>query len=277
MSIVTFFATTPFALLDHQKFLADLEFEGWHYSTGHAGMEGNTFKWYLAHLWKTEGALGLFAIVEILRGIYMRSKKIVLLSVFPLAYFIFINNFAVRNDRTILPLTPFLFLLAASFLATLLVPATRRQSRWKWPMLVSGIFILVSLIFPLLQTAQDGIRLTAIDSRETARIWIERNLPPGSRIAIESYAPYVDPQRYTVQGFGWMIFETPEWFVTNRFDYLVVSQGIYGRFYLEPDRYPNEIAKYDRLFRVFDLVKQFTDGGFEIRIYHVAPKYEIVR
>ena len=273
MSAVTFFATTPFALLDHQKFLADLEFEGWHYSTGHAGMEGNVLNWYLAYLWKTEGALSLFAIVEILRGICMRSKKIVLLSVFPLAYFTFINNFAVRNDRTILPLTPFLFLLAASFLATLLVPATWRQSRWKWPMLVAGIFIiLVSLILPLLQTVQGGFRLTAIDSRETARIWINRNLPPGSRIAIESYSPYVDPHRYTVQGFGWMIDETPEEFVANHFDYLVVSQGVYRRFYLEPDRYPNEIAKYDRLFRVFDLVKQFTDGGYEIRIYHISPK-----
>jgi 4-amino-4-deoxy-L-arabinose transferase-like glycosyltransferase len=272
MSIVTFLITTPFAILDHQKFLTDFVFEANHYSTGHVGMEGNTLHWYLTYLWQTEGILGLLAILGIMRGIYTHSQKIILLSVFPIVYFIFINSFVVRNDRTILPLTPFLFLLAASILTTFLEPATWRRPPSKWPNFVAGIFFLASLMFPLIKTVQANIHLTTVDSRETARIWIEQNLPPGSRIAIQPYGPYIDPQRYPLRTFGWTIDETPEWLVANHFDYMVLSQGSYGRYYREPDRYPNEIAKYDILFGAFDLVKLFTDGGYEIRIYHIVPK-----
>jgi len=272
MSIVTFFATTPYALLDHQKFLTDLAYEATHYSTGHPGMEGNTLQWYLAYMWNNEGVLSLIAIVEILRGFAIRSKKIVLLSAFPIVYFIFINFYVVRNDRTILPLTPFLFLQAASLLTTLLAPTTWRQSTLKkWSMPVIGVIILAALILPFLKTVQAGISLTAIDSRETSGIWIEQNLPHGSRIAIESYAPFIDPKNYSVQAFLWMIDETPEWFKANHFDYLVFSQRSFGRYYAQPVLYSNEIAQYNRLFGSFDLVKRFTEGGYEIRIYHVAP------
>jgi len=65
-----------------------------------------------------------------------------------------------------------------------------------------GALLLVSLALPFLRTVKNTIRLTTVDSRETARIWLDRNLPDGARIAIESYAPYVDPQRFSVQGFA---------------------------------------------------------------------------
>ena len=136
---------------------------------------------------------------------------------------------------------------------------------------VIGVIILAALILPFLKTVQAGISLTAIDSRETSGIWIEQNLPHGSRIAIESYAPFIDPKNYSVQAFLWMIDETPEWFKANHFDYLVFSQRSFGRYYAQPVLYSNEIAQYNRLFGSFDLVKRFTEGGYEIRIYHVAP------
>jgi len=130
-----------------------------------------------------------------------------------------------------------------------------------------GMLILVSFGTPFLQTTKNAIRLTTVDSRETARIWIERNLPYGTRIAIESYAPYVDPQRFFVQGFGRLIDHPLAWYTANEFEYLVFSQGMFGRFYQEPDRYANEVSQYQELFRAFDMVKTFTDGGYEVRIY----------
>jgi len=39
---IGFFATTPYAILDSTKFLADLKFEAQHYASGHAGMDGNS-------------------------------------------------------------------------------------------------------------------------------------------------------------------------------------------------------------------------------------------
>jgi hypothetical protein len=72
-----------------------------------------------------------------------------------------------------------------------------------------------------------------------------------------------------VQGFGRLIDHEPEWYVEKGFDYLVFSQGMYGRFYQNPERYKKEILQYEDFFRRFNLVNVFTDGGYEIRIYKV--------
>lgn len=272
LSVVVFLATTPFALLDYQEFLTDLQYDVQHYSAGHAGMEGNTLNWYLAYLWQVEGPIALLAVWEILRGMYARSRQTLLLSIFPLVYFTFISSLAVRNDRTLLPLIPFLFLLASSLLVSLLGQSNIRRSRRALTISAMGALILVSLTLPVLETVKSNIRLTTVDSRETARVWIADNLPNGARIAIESYAPYVDPQRFSVQGFVRMIDHTPDWYAANGFEYLVFSQGMFGRFYQEPDRYSNEVSQYEELFGAFDVVKTFTDGGYEIRVYHATER-----
>jgi hypothetical protein len=161
-------------------------------------------------------------------------------------------------------------LLASSLLMNLVRLAnTRRPNMRKLLILVAGATTLVSLTLPLLQTVGTTIRLTTIDSRETARSWISRNLPPGSRIAVEAYAPYVNPQRFSAQGFNELIDHTPEWYTANAFDYLVFSQGSYGRRYQEPDKYAKQVSQYEDLFHSFSMVKTFTDGGYEVRIYQV--------
>ena len=268
LSAAAFLVTTPFAILDHQRFLADLQFEARHYSTGHSGMEGNTLNWYLTYLWRVEGPVALLAVVEILRGIYAGAKRTVLLSVFPLVYFTFISGFAVRNARTLLPVTPFLLLLASSLLVYLVSQTqSRRPNTRRLLSFAVGALVVVSLAWPLVRMVEDGVRLTTVDSRETGRIWIARNLPAGARIAIESYAPYVDPQYFSVQGFTSMIEHTPDWYRDNGFDYLVFGQGMFRRFFREPDRYPNQVLRYEDLFRAFNMVKTLTDGGYEVRIY----------
>jgi len=263
--------TTPFALLDSSKFLADLRFVSQSYATGHEGMEGHTLSWYLNYMWQTANSIYILAALEILRSLYGRSKEIVLLSIFPLVYFVFISSFVVRNDRTFLPLTPFLFLLAASFLVHLLSKASRLPSRaWRQvSVLVSACLLITGLSLPLSKTITATIRLTTVNSRETARIWINNNLPPGARIAIESYAPFIDPSRFFVQGLGRMIDHDPEWYSEQGFDYLIFSQGMYGRFYQEPQRYGSQVSEYDKLFGRFQSVRLFKEGGYEVRVYRV--------
>ena len=105
--------------------------------------------------------------------------------------------------------------------------------------------------------------------RETARIRIDKNLPLGAKIAIESYSPFVNPAQFSVQGFGRMIEHEPEWYLEQDFDYLVFGQAMYGRFYQDPERYRNETLQYDELFGQFNLTIIFTDGNYEVRVYRV--------
>jgi hypothetical protein len=79
----------------------------------------------------------------------------------------------------------------------------------------------------------------------------------------------VDPARYTVQGFGALIDKEPGWYEAQSFDYLIFSSGRYDRYFHEPDRYPDEVARYNSLFNAFSLVKTFPDERYEIRIYSV--------
>ena len=265
---MAFLLGTPFALLDHQEFLDDLAFEARHYSTGHAGMEGDSLAWYLTYLWSVEGPLILFAALQVLRGLYLRSREVILVSAFPLIYFAVISSMAVRNDRTLMPMTPYLFILAASFLAQ--PPLLRHLAQARRGLLVvPAALVLVSLALPLAATLRNGSQLTAEDSRATARLWVAENLPAGSRVAIESYSPYLDPRRFSVQAFGKLIDQAPEWYAGNGFDYLIFSYGMFGRFYQQPDRYRDEVLRYDQFFRTLPLLRAFSDGGYEVRIYRV--------
>lgn len=269
--IVGFLITTPYALLDWNKFIKDLKFEAYHYSTGHPGMEGNALKWYLEYMFQTGGIIYSFSLLEILRGFYFRYKETILLSVFPIAYFAFISSFMVRNDRTFLPITPFLFLLSALFIVESMhfIAGLRSKILNKVSMIILVSFSVIGIISLFSKTVMDNIRLMSIDSRETARVWINSNLPTGAKIAIESYSPFIDPDRFLVKGFVRMIDHEPEWYIEQGFEYLVFSQGMYGRFYREPERYRNEIALYNNMFSRFNLIKLFNDGGYEVRIYKI--------
>ncbi len=270
LSIVGFILVTPFSILDYQSFLHDLKFEAQHYSAGHAGMEGNALIWYGSYLWKREGVVSLLALVQVIRGLYLRSKATILLSIFAAAYFAFISSYVVRNDRTILPAIPFMILLS-SILAVDLFGAKFFDSKSPRAIVKVLVFTLafVVLVTPLWNTVDTSIQLTTVDSRTTARLWINSNLPAGAQVAIEPYSPFINPARFAIQDVGRMIDNTPEWYINNGFDYLVFSQGMFGRFYREPDKYSHEIALYNSLFDKFNLLYTCNDGGYEIRVYQI--------
>ena len=261
--IVAFVVTTPYVFGDFQFVIRDLITEGRHYATGHAGMEGNTLVWYLKFMWGTTLVICLVAGIEIIRGIYLQLKEIILLSIFPVIYFIFISSFIVRNDRTFLPMTPFIFLLAASFLVFLLKKALSLST--KYPRIFGTIAVLcllaVCIFLPGIMTIKNNVQITTIDSRETSRLWINHNLPEGAKIGIEAYSPFIDPGRFSVISNGSMAIHDPAWYINQQFDYLVFSQGMYARFFADPERYGEQILAYDNLFNRFQLVKFFEDGG----------------
>jgi len=252
---VGFLATTPFAILNNHKFLSDLTSEIRHYSTGHPGMEGNTLRWYLNYMWNTAGGLYLLGLLGILYGFVKRPRETSLLATFSIVYFVFISKFVVRNDRTFLPLTPFLFLLAAWFVVSLFdkLRTLQTESLRRLFLTILASLTIAALTHPLLKTIEDTHVLTTVNSRETARRWINDNLPYGARIALESYSPFVDPSRFSVQGFLRIIDHKPEWYIEQGFNYLVFSEGMYGRFYRESERYENEVSRYNDFLEDFIL------------------------
>jgi hypothetical protein len=306
-------------------------------------MEGNTIGWYLAYLWRIEGPVVILALLEIARGIARRPKETLLLAAFPMVFYLFVNRFTIRNDRTLLPILPFAAILAACWIvrsaawaeqarthaqkgrwvvvaATALLlalsvvlpaadlvktdfylyyPDSAIVNRTAWvpaPWFLGGLLLVLALqttlsagerqvqvrllstgaiavaalALPAAQTVKADLDLTTVDSRETARVWIDENLPAGARIFVESYAPYVDPIRFWVEGSFRAIEHPPAWYLDRQFEYLVFSQRMFMRFYRDPEMYAAQIAQYDRLFKRFQALKTFTDGGYEVRIYRTG-------
>lgn len=234
-------------------------------------MEGNTLKFYLTYMWQTGSVIYILALLEVFRALITRNKLIVLVSTFPVVYFVFISSFFVRNGRTFYPIVPFAFLLAASFLMFLWQKTKEIRERSLRIALLVGIIIFAfgSISVPLLKTVQATQILTEVSSRETSRVWINENVPAGTRIAYESYAPFIDPEIYSLLRVDKMIDYDAEWYLENGVEYLIFGNGMYGRFFQEPDRYGDEVELYNALFDRFELVKQFNDSIYEVRIFLV--------
>jgi hypothetical protein len=274
LSGLAFFAGTPFALLDFQSFFVGFESEALHYSTGHLGMEGDTFNFYMTQLLSGDGPIAILAALEVVRGILVRSKAVILLSVFPVVYLLFISQFIVRNDRTLLPLTPFVYLLGASFLLSLLTLKDRLQpvARKVLVAAMAGV-VLICVAYPL-QTMLVGTtqRISEAQNRETARMWVNQNVPLGARIVIEAYSVLPDTKRFAIAVTNSLIERTPEQYTTEGFDYLISSQHQAGRFFKELHNYPTEVARYQALFHAFQLVQTFPHPDYGIQIYRVKKQ-----
>src|SRR3990172_6038596 len=280
LALLTFTALNPFVFLDSNQFLRDTGFIFTHYLLGSGGSSaaglGNAFAYYVRYSWGVEGALLVFAAIELVRSVLARHKPSILVYSFALPYFIVISSATVRNPRTLLPVIPFL-ICSTAILATSVcgqfgqLSPPNRKARTIIS-LAASLVLVPALVFPAARTVQGISRLLAVDSRETARVWIAQNLPRGSSLALETYWPYVDPHEFEVHGFFRLIDHSPEWYISNGFDYLVFSQGMFRRFYNEPESYESEIASYEALFQQFEEVKTFTDGGYEIRIFRAGGK-----
>lgn len=271
LAAALFFATTPFAILDSAKFLNDVRQDAQHYSTAHFGMEGDALGWYIDYLLSVEGLIVVPAVLGILRGLLFRLKPLLMLSVFPVIYFTFISTFVVRNDRTVMPLLPFVALLGSAFLFWLVdsqgpaLPLARRAVTG-----VAAAIMVLSVTYPLVQsvlrTEQGQL---GVASRNEARAWINSTLQPGSRVAVEGYGPVIDDKRFRVEWIGRLADHTADWYAEQGYQYLVFSGGIFNRFYREPARYGGDIQQYDTLFDALQPVRTFPDAVYEIRVYKV--------
>jgi len=270
-SVAGLLLTSPFIVLDIPLFLRGFGFEVIAQGAGHAGWEGNTVQWYLTFLWSTEGVLVIAAIIQAARILFAKSKNAWVFLSFPIVYYIFINLFFVRNDRTILPVLPFLHILAAMFLVDVYAEVSRRSKQTIARSSALAACFLFSIL-PLATSIDSDIRFTEVDGRDTARAWLETNLPSGTRVAQEAYTPYLDTSRYNVYGIDSIVDQSPDWYVQNGFEYLILSQGMYGRFYDEPDRYSAWIVKYKELFSRFQQVARFDDNDYEIQVYQTDVK-----
>lgn len=272
LSLLTFAATSPYVLIDHAQAFTEIAYEVGHYARGHDGMQGGAAPWYLQQLWRSGGIALPLALLPLarLRG-EPAAAKVVL--AFVLVYCAFISLFSVRNVRTLLPALPGVLLLAAAGFEHL-----RQRLRHRAPSVAPilrhalvGAIAAALVLTPLRVTVREAQALTQPDSRATARVWIERNLPSNATIALESYSPFVDPTHFRVVSLQRAIDLAPDAYAAQGVEYVILSQGMFQRYFDDARTFPNEAGAYLRLMHDFALVKRFEDGNYVIEIRKVPP------
>ena len=270
ISLVVFAATTPFANPWTHKPSCKARLST-SVTTPAATPEtpGTRWSWYLTYFWRTEGPVAVACGRRRPLG-RLQTARAARLRSLPHPWHTCFSSVGLpfTPSASRLPLVPLFAVLAAYCLVSLLPAQT--PDRKGVPFGAAAALLVIALIFPLAGAVRDTVRLTTPDGRDTARDWIDRNLPAGSRIGVESYAPWIDPAKFSPQGFYRLDGQPAEWYAAEGYDYLVFSQTMFRRFYADPAKFAADIARYEALFSAFEEVKVFTDGGYEVRGYR-AP------
>jgi hypothetical protein len=189
---VAYVALNPFSLLDFDAFFGPV--------LGQARQAGDVVKLgqedlpgWLYYLWTLTWGFGWLPLAAAAVGgvLLLRAdaRRGLLVLAFPVVLLVFLSLQARWFGRWLLPVYPALSVLAG-YAVTRAADAVRARSGspgWHRAVLVG----LAGLL--LVQGTVASVRVDRVlgrtDTRELARDWLERNLPPGSRVVIEPFIP----------------------------------------------------------------------------------------
>lgn len=195
--------------------------------------------------------------------------------VFPLIYFYFLSGQTLVYGRYLMPLLPFVCLLAAagavsgvSLLRRFDIPRTVRQT------IIAAVTI--AAVLPPAWISLHFMRdLTRVSTIEQAHAWMIDNLPKGASVVIETRA-LIAPKTFNAKNVPQLVqdYRAPEdhaEYVRAGVEYLVASSQKYGDALQFPHRHPDLYAAYMRLFEQSRELARFTPSGEhpgpELRIY----------
>jgi 4-amino-4-deoxy-L-arabinose transferase-like glycosyltransferase len=199
----------------------------------------------------------------------------VLASTFSVIYFWMISEQALVWGRYLLPMLPFLSVLAAGA-----VVWTGEQVGRRWPER-SLTFVTTAALVALLmaQPAYSAVgwlgTVSKVSTSELAYRWIMANIPAGSKVAKETREVLLPVDRYTIEYPRRLIVHDVKHYQREGIDYLIASSAAFrNAFYVDPpDR--AAFAAYTGLFRQTEHLVTFLPSaehpGPELRVYRVPP------
>lgn len=279
--LLGFFGSNPFALGHLPDFLNGLAMVLYHYGTQQPGFEGRgNWRWYISVLATSADALWMLAGVFGLIGMLRDWKKGTLIACFPVVYLVTISLFVVRFERNLVPVLPFLalgggWLLSAS--ANALARRVKKGHIFAHGVAATGAALII--VLPVAASVSLDRALSQTDLREIAGHWVEQNVAPDSKIALEAYSIPFDRGRYQVLDVRNISDHELSWYQQQCFDVLIVSDGVWEILRLEPRIYGDRLRVYNELARSGTLLAQFVPkpprlvvaGYPTVAVFHFAP------
>jgi hypothetical protein len=159
-----------------------------------------------------------------------------------------------QPERYVLPCIPFLALGLAEMLRAL---ARNRSVR-----LVAPALATLALVSPLIRSTQLASEVPH-DTRTRMAYWMNQNLPPGSKIAVDwkPYGPPVSSKRFTP---AFLIRTTilqdlrVKELRKSGYDYLVLSSLFYDRYFTQPHPHAMLRQIFREVYEQVPVVKEIT-------------------
>ncbi len=284
---LAFIISTPYAIMDFQKFYTDILWEARHYAeTGHPGYEAASTS-YLAYGSHLLHGFGLIPIIISFLGLVhlIRNNTLTALLVllFPLSFFLFVGSYKVCFERNLLIAIPFLSLFAGygtaaafqSYFAKVNYCAIKVRKKQSVTLLTDKNFYLSLILVTAGLAVLYGIYSQGLKSYEHMKNislpntiwistkWIEGNIPPGSKIALDYYTPRPDKTLFKLDYSG--LCGLAKKSNLERYDYLVASSGDYGRFFMKrEEKYEQVVKNYETIFTRYTLIKEFTANNVDM-------------
>jgi hypothetical protein len=196
--------------------------------------------------------------------------------VFPLVYFWFVSRQSLVFGRDLMPLVPFLCLLAATAVVSGVSLLRRFDIQRTARTALIAALTVAALLPPTLQAIAFNVNRSRTSTVEQAHHWIVANVPHGSRVLIESNLLLLAPQSYKAVNVPRLVKDVRSAgdyrrYVEQGFQYMVATAEGYGRSFAEPHRFGEEYAAYVALFEQSRERARFAPSadhpGPEIRIF----------
>ena len=183
--------------------------------------------------------------------------KWALVTLFPLAYFRFISGQNIFYGRYLLPLVPFLSIMAGAAVVWIV----GRLRHLQIPPRTRSVAVVVLILSVIAPPAYTSIGYDAgaakVWTTEQAYNWIRRELPAGSHIQLEGSLAIKLPTTFRATYVKQLRLSGVEFYKDTDIDYLVASSQCFGDYFQNPDKTPAEYAEYQRIFAQTEEVARF--------------------
>jgi YYY domain-containing protein len=267
IAAAVFIVTQPYGVIDYKKFAADVSEQGemvrrirdYPYTRQYVDTPAYLYQIKQLVVWGMGIPAGLLMMAgfafSFLAAVWKRRPVHILLVAWVLPYFIINGAFDVKFMRYMLPVTPFLALMASAFAAWLVRHARMRAWRRIAPRAVYAALALIMAFTVFYAFAYSRIYSKPHPAEATSQ-WILKNVPKGSTLAREHWEEglrFLGEYRHTEME----LYNEPEnTFKRNQIidrltqaDYLIFySNRLYGTIPRLEERYPLTTAYYHLLF-----------------------------
>ena len=177
-----FAATSPFVFIDWPAFIKDFKFDIWLLSGEGEVKVGNAWiRHFMVTLWHGIGPpMLLLAIAGILVMMFEKVRKLLVLIVFPVIYYMVIGRGHTVLVRYIIPVVPFLCLFAGVAIGEYLLNWLRRCWGDKSAFVVTGLAACLVSVIPFSRSVAFDRVLMQADTREQVVKYVEGNFTNGT-------------------------------------------------------------------------------------------------